>query len=195
VARQGASLMITTVEAKCRSCTDGLHEDCWREWDSAHHNDRVFKCVCSHTAPLPWVFNDGGRQAAGFKGLTNDCVVRSICIATQLPYTAVYEAMNEFAKGERQTKRMRSRSSSRTGVHKKTSKAFMKELGWSWFPTMGIGTGTTVHLRDGELPLGRLVVAVSKHYTAVIDGVIHDTHDPSRDGTRAVYGYYLPGGR
>jgi len=34
------------------------------------------------------------------------------------------------------------------------------------------------------------VVACSKHYTAVIDGVIHDTHDPSRDGTRAVYGYY-----
>jgi hypothetical protein len=37
-----------------------------------------------------------------------------------------------------------------------------------------------VHLADGELPAGRLVVAVSKHYTAVIDGVIHDTHNPSR---------------
>jgi hypothetical protein len=24
----------------------------------------------------------------------------------------------------------------------------------------------------------------------VIDGVIHDTHDPGRDGTRAVYGYW-----
>jgi hypothetical protein len=55
---------------------------------------------------------------------------------------------------------------------------------------MGIGTGTTVHLRDGELPMGRLIVACSRHYVAVIDGVIHDTSDPSRDGTRAVYGYY-----
>lgn len=33
---------------------------------------------------------------------------------------------------------------------------------------------------DGELPSGRLVVSVSKHYTAVIDGVIHDTYDPQR---------------
>jgi hypothetical protein len=38
-----------------------------------------------------------------------------------------------------------------------------------------------VPLADGELPMGRLVVAVSKHYTAVIDG---NTFDPSRDGTR-----------
>jgi len=32
--------------------------------------------------------------------------------------------------------------------------------------------------------------SVWRHLTAVIDGVIHDTHDPSRDGTRSVYGYY-----
>jgi hypothetical protein len=25
---------------------------------------------------------------------------------------------------------------------------------------------------------------------AVIDGVIHDTHNPDRDGNRCVYGYY-----
>jgi hypothetical protein len=24
----------------------------------------------------------------------------------------------------------------------------------------------------------------------VIDGVVHDTHDPRRGGTRCVYGYY-----
>lgn len=41
-----------------------------------------------------------------------------------------------------------------------------------------------------ELPSGRLIVAVSRHLCAVIDGVIHDTFDPSRDGTRCVYGYF-----
>lgn len=41
-----------------------------------------------------------------------------------------------------------------------------------------------------ELPPGRLVVSVSKHLTAVVDGVIHDRYDPSRDGTRCVYGYW-----
>jgi len=34
-------------------------------------------------------------------------------------------------------------------------------------------------------------VKVSKHLTAVIDGVMYDTHDPSRGGSRCVYGYYL----
>jgi hypothetical protein len=59
---------------------------------------------------------------------------------------------------------------------------------------MGIGTGCKVHLRDGELPMGRLIVKVSKHVVAVIDGVINDTHDPSRNGTRCVYGYYTKEG-
>ena len=39
-------------------------------------------------------------------------------------------------------------------------------------------------------PRGVIIVAISKHYTAVIDGVIHDMHDPSRGGTRCVYGYW-----
>ena len=55
---------------------------------------------------------------------------------------------------------------------------------------MFIGSGCKVHLRNDELPAGRLIVCLSRHYTAVIDGVIHDTHDPSRGGTRCVYGYW-----
>ena len=30
----------------------------------------------------------------------------------------------------------------------------------------------------------------SKHCTAWIDGECHDTYDPTRDGTRCVYGYW-----
>jgi len=55
---------------------------------------------------------------------------------------------------------------------------------------MSIGSGTKVHLRAEDLPTGRIVVQASKHVVAVIDGVMHDTHDPSRDGTRCVYGYW-----
>jgi hypothetical protein len=54
-------------------------------------------------------------------------------------------------------------------------------LGWIWTPTMLIGSGCKVHLHDGELPMGRLIVSVSRHYTAVIDGVVHDTGDPQRN--------------
>jgi hypothetical protein len=57
----------------------------------------------------------------------------------------------------------------------------MAALGFEWVPTMTIGSGCIVHLWQDELPMGRLVVMVSRHTTAVIDGVIRDTYDPSRE--------------
>jgi hypothetical protein len=59
-----------------------------------------------------------------------------------------------------------------------------------WTPTMEIGSGCQVHVRMHELPMGRLVLRLSKHFSAVIDQVVHDTFDPSRGGSRAVYGYW-----
>jgi hypothetical protein len=56
---------------------------------------------------------------------------------------------------------------------------------------MKVGVGCKTHLNADELPKGNLVVSVSKHYTAVIDGVLHDTYDCSRNGNRCVYGYYI----
>jgi hypothetical protein len=66
----------------------------------------------------------------------------------------------------------------------------MKDLGFEWTPTMTIGSGCKVHLKADELPNGRIIANVSKHVVAVIDGVIYDTHDPSRNETRCVYGYW-----
>jgi hypothetical protein len=137
-------------------------------------------------------FHDGGRTAAGYRGKTGDCVVRSIAIATGLPYQQIYDLVNRASVRERTGTRKRGKSNARTGVYKSTIKRVMNSFGWVWTPTMQIGSGCTVHLRPGELPPGRLVVSVSKHLTAVIDGVIHDTHDCSRRGTRCVYGYWQP---
>jgi hypothetical protein len=66
----------------------------------------------------------------------------------------------------------------------------MAELGFTWTPTMSIGAGTTVHVRADELPTGRAVLRLSGHYSALVDGTIRDTYDPSREGTRCVYGYW-----
>jgi hypothetical protein len=139
---------------------------------------------------LHFVYDDGGRKAAGFKGTTGDCVCRAIAIATQRPYTEVYNELNEVSKKERVPRRARSRSSARTGMHKKTTRAYLTELGWKWTPTMFIGQGTKVHLKAGELPNKPLIVQLSKHMVAVIYGAIHDLSNPSRGGTRCVYGYW-----
>lgn len=143
---------------------------------------------------MNFIFNDGGRAAAGFKQKKHcgDCVCRAIAIATQRPYSEIYALILHYAKQERTSKRKRSISDPEKGVYRNTHSKVMALLGWEWVPTMGIGTGCKVHLCADELPQGRIVVDVSHHFTAVIDGVIHDTHDPSRGGTRCVYGYYRP---
>lgn len=142
---------------------------------------------------MPWIKDDGGRSAAGFRGETGDCAVRAIAIATGIAYRDVYDALTDVAKELAGTTRGRNKVRGKTprqGTDKRVIRETLARLGWRWTPTMSIGSGTTVHLRAEELPPGRLVVSVSKHLCAVIDGVIHDNHDPSRDGTRAVYGYW-----
>jgi hypothetical protein len=151
---------------------------------------------------MAWVYNDGGRGVAGHKGRASDCVARAIAIAAELPYQDVCNALDHAALSERPTGR-RKRSSTRTGVHKPTWRKFLLARGWTWHPTMTIGSGAQVHLCEEELPAGRLIVSVSRHLTAVLDHVIHDTHDPQR-GTivcengvqrimrRCVYGYFTP---
>ena len=141
-----------------------------------------------------WVLNDGGRAAAGFRGQAGDCATRAIAIATGLPYREAYDLVNQHAAGERSSKRRRGHSSARTGVHKVTMQKVMAALGWVWTPTMTVGSGCKVHLTAAELPAGRLIVSLSRHYAAVVDGVVHDTHDPRREGARCVYGYWRPGG-
>lgn len=132
-----------------------------------------------------WVFDDGGRAAAGFRGEAGDCVVRAIAIATGSDYAWVYAELAARQKA------LGKPNSARNGVSKKAYRPFLEdELGWTWTPTMRIGSGTTVHLDADELPEGRIIVRLTRHLAAVVDGVIHDTHDPSRGGTRCVYGYW-----
>jgi hypothetical protein len=115
-------------------------------------------------------------------------VTRSIAIATRLPYRQVYALLNEQAQRERPTGGRH--SSARNGVFRQTCQRVLESLGWRWVPTMKIGGGCRVHLKSAELPRGQLIVPYSKHTTAVIDGIIHDTFDPSWGGTRCVYGYF-----
>lgn len=139
-----------------------------------------------------WACNDGGREAAGFRGKAGDCVVRAISIATERPYKEVYDAINIESRQERPAKRTTRRGDSRTGVYRKTYEHYLQSLGWKWHPCMSIGSGCRVHLTASELPPGRIICRLSRHLVAVVDGVVQDTYDCSREGTRCVYGYFLP---
>jgi hypothetical protein len=172
---------------------------------------------------LKYVFDDGGRKAAGFGPCRGrgDCVARAVSIASGLPYAEVHARLTEGVSTQRESKKYWQVMSLRKAmgrkvrtrdandgirVQRKWFKDYMQELGFHWVPTMQVGQGCKVHLLAGELPMqGKLIVSVSRHMTAVIDGVIHDTFNPSRatvyynsDGEsyapsirhRCVYGYW-----
>ena len=132
---------------------------------------------------MDYVHTDGGRADAGFRGVTGDCVTRALSIATGIPYGEMYRTLGELAKA-------RGEKAPRNGVTRKVYEPYLRSQGWVWVPAMKIGTGCKIHLRDGELPAGRLIVRLSGHLAAVIDGVVYDNHDPRREGTRCVYGYF-----
>ncbi|MNF58764.1 hypothetical protein D3C84_403320 [compost metagenome] len=101
---------------------------------------------------LPFVFDDGGRAEAGFRGNADDCVVRAVAIASDLPYAEVYAAIAKGVGAERGSKGVTARRG--VDTRRKWFRDFMCELGFSWVPTMQVGQGCTTHLSQGELPLG-----------------------------------------
>lgn len=146
-------------------------------------------------ASIPFQFNDGGRAEAGYKGFTGDCVVRSIAIAAKKPYKQVYKDLFRIAKNYKgngkKAAQIKAKASPRLGVHKEVYHSYILGLGFTWVSCMGIGTGCKVHVHPEELPEGRLILSLSRHISCFINGVLHDTYDCSREGTRCVYGYYI----
>lgn len=131
-----------------------------------------------------FIQHDGGRKAAGFKGQAGDCVVRAAAIVLERPYKEIHDAYSEW---------LGYNADNPHGSENEhfNSRRFLQGLGFVWVPLMKVGSGCKTHLRAEELPSGRIIARVSHHVVAVIDGVIHDNYDCSRNGTRCVYGYYI----
>ena len=131
---------------------------------------------------MEYIYNDGGRSKY-FKGKAEDCVCRAISIASNRDYKEVYDSLKKAL------------GTPRNGVFT-TNKAFkdwMVANGFVWTPCSGIGVKTTVHFIAGELPKGRLVCSVAKHYVAVVDNKVYDTWDSrynSFNEVRRIYGYW-----
>ncbi|MEM8734003.1 MAG: DUF2786 domain-containing protein [Planctomycetota bacterium] len=123
---------------------------------------------------MEFVWNDGGRAAAGFVGTTNDCVVRALSIATGIAYRTVYEHFQQAA-----------RQSPRKGMPVELVSRFLEEREW----TRVTAAGESLQLVDREcgLPKGVVVAHVSRssercqHLTTLVDRVVHDTWNPIDD--------------
>jgi len=158
------------------------------------------------TGRCRWVKSDGGRHGSGIsrgrKDEVGDCVVRAIAIATQKPYREVHDALTvakvrDVAAGKNDwTRWARRKGGVRAfhadhGVSDEVYGPYLEDLGWRFTSTKDLPRGRGVHLRSDELPRERLIVRLPGHLVAVIDGVIHDTHDCSDEGRRRIQGYWI----
>ncbi len=146
------------------------------------------------------IYNDGGRAAAGLKGHSRDCVARAVAIVSGIPYLTVHAALaagNETQRKGKRPSRAHGKFTADRGINtnRKWFKDYMGSLGFEFVACMAIGSGCKVHMRPDELPKGKIIARVSKHFAAVIDGVLHDTHDCTRKGERCVYGYWRKAAR
>ena len=144
---------------------------------------------------MEFLYNDGGRSDYFRASDVKDCVTRALAIATGNDYKAIYDELNLLAKSERRGCKKRKISDSRSGVYRVTYDKYLVSHGWRWRPVMTIGGGCKLRLNEIELESyglmsGTYILRLSKHLTVIRDGVINDTYDPSRDGSRCVYGYY-----
>lgn len=117
---------------------------------------------------MPWVYDDGGRSLAGYSGDAGACVSRSLSIVMNRSYASVYKDLYE-----------NSITSPRNGIEVESLwfPTYMKRWGYKFVATPG------KHFIPEDVPQeGRLAVTIlapGGHLTAVIDGVVHDTIDPS----------------
>jgi hypothetical protein len=125
---------------------------------------------------------DGGRAEAGFKGIAGDCGARAIAIALEIPYIDAYRELAQANKDAGGAK------SARNGVAKKVFDRVLRAHGWVWVSAPKFDGRKA---RYSDLPPGRHIARMARHYAAVIDGTVHDSWDSRR---KMVYGYWTAAG-
>jgi hypothetical protein len=136
-----------------------------------------------YSAPERFVYNDGGRAAAGFEGWTGDCTCRAIAIATGKPYQEVHDGLSALS-ALFNNHALRFRSGRQHQRRAYAEHLYLRQLGWQWTAT------NMARLHRCDLPPGRLIVAVNQHLVALIDNVVHDHGEHYWRDRRVVHGYF-----
>lgn len=126
-----------------------------------------------------FVYHDGGRTSSGFKG-KNDCAIRAMAIACDISYC---EARNILKESSRDGK-MGSGAISK-GVYKEDLESALSQFG---FKRKRAPKFEGRKARYQDIPKGRVVVRMARHFAAVVDGVLYDTFDSSE---KMVYSYWV----
>lgn len=128
---------------------------------------------------MSYIYSDGGRTAAGMKTQT-DCGIRAMAIACDIPYTEARKVLKEVSKNGK----LGSAAIAR-GIYKEDMEAALKKYG---FVRKSAPKLDGRKARYHDLPKGRIVAHMAKHFVAVIDGQLYDTWDSTG---KMVYDYWI----
>ena len=128
---------------------------------------------------MKFVYSDGGRAAAGYKGTAGDCGARAMAIALGIDYKKVYQQLAQANADHGRAK------SARNGINKDIYSEVLKTHGWVWHQAPRFAGRKA---RCSDMPPGVVIAKQAKHFVAVIDGVPHDIWDCTH---KMVYGYWV----
>ena len=147
---------------------------------------------------INWIYDDGGYSESGFRAKHGNGVIIAIAIVTGAGYRKIYDDIStrqyRFVRNTR-SKRIEEKGGaiSEVGVWPQVTKAYLQEIEWEWTPTMSVGSGCVMHMSYEELPDEPvMLLSISRSLAAIQHGNVHAPWDPSRDGTRCVYGVWTP---
>lgn len=111
---------------------------------------------------MSFEIDDGGRSLSKRPGQNNDCVIRALAVVMEREYDEIYDEMKELGRKAQQ------------GTLNRTWTSWLLAEGavrveWEEEPL-------TVKQFLQEYEAGRFICHIPGHAFAVVDGVIHDTH-------------------
>jgi len=116
-------------------------------------------------------------------------IVRAVAIAAKMEYKQVYDAIAEGHQSQKDSGKKPRNPIDGIDTKSKWFKKLMFDWGFVW--RCCEDKSQVVEVSFDMLPSGRLVVALSGHYTCVIDGKVNDFFNPFRFSQNVIKGYWL----
>ena len=101
-----------------------------------------------------FIYNDGGRKDAGYKGTAGDCAARAMAIALEIPYKQAYD---ELARAHRART---GQKTARKGIYKDDFETVLARYGWVWHPAPKLNGRKA---RCGDMPEGKVIARMARH--------------------------------
>ena len=126
---------------------------------------------------IDYQYDDGGRETAGYRGRTGDCVVRAIAVCARQDYRAVYLTMAEqmkrngyAASGNAYAIRERHRRAPRRKGQINARRVQDRVLALYGFRKVRLPAGARPTFTEAHERFGDCIAGTTKHVAAVVDG-------------------------